>query len=911
MNDQTSGHPGLDTTALAAMAAQSLEVFATVADKARARLSPGGSASGSDVFTQVNTINQQLAAMSLAGLQQQNQEDYRRQCAEPVVARIVVAEDDGTERTFFVSRVSPVVSSIADASLMSYRAPLGRLASLAVGDYETIRTPRGRRGFEILEREAFRPELKGSDWDSRDTRVEIQGRGAFTIQSLRALLGGATAAEAEDFLGRLIAGETAAVNVVEGFRRELLRSMSLRENPILDRFQDEVFRLPLDSRIVLMGPPGSGKTTTLIKRLGQKLDLSLLEQDEEEARTVRASIAGLEGHRTSWLMFSPTDLLKAYVKEAFNQEGIPAPDERIQTWTAFRMELGRDHLRILRSVAGRGVFILRPQMDILQPGAMERPVAWFEAFDAWQRRTFWADLRERAKRLAAQQDGGIRATGQKLERLLATTAAGADPGVRVLLDVGGGLQDQLDEIGKRADGIIRKAVNVVLSRNKGFLDELAAFLARLGDGPDAEQEEAEEADEDEEEEADATAPQPGSAASAFAVYARTIKRAARAQVARRRLRPESRTARVLKWLDVRTPPQAEMEGLGRALEAQGALRRFVNPTRRYLFDLPKRYRTFRRVAEGREAWYRAAPNKPADLGPLEFDIVALAMLRTVRELLAEPRIGDRLDDPRFSFLDDLRDLFESQVLVDEATDFSPVQLACMAALCDPALDSFLACGDFRQRTTRWGSRSRDDLAWVFPDIDLREISITYRHSRRLNDFAREIAQAMGDDGPAPSLPPHIENEGVAPVLGVGLSDPAACADWLAARIDEIESVCSPLPTVAVLAPNEEAVRPLADALSRVLEERNLRAVPCPGGMFVGEEKDIRVFDVRHIKGLEFEAVFFVGLDKLVEEEPDLFDKYLYVGATRAATYLGVTVAGEVLPDEVSALSGSFRERWND
>jgi DNA helicase IV len=115
--------------------------------------------------------------------------------------------------------------------------------------------------------------------------------------------------------------------------------------------------------------------------------------------------------------------------------------------------------------------------------------------------------------------------------------------------------------------------------------------------------------------------------------------------------------------------------------------------------------------------------------------------------------------------------------------------------------------------------------------------------------------------------------------------------------------------VAVLAPSEDAVKPLAEALNRVLEDRNLRAIACPEGRFVGEEKDIRVFDVRHIKGLEFEAVFFVGLDKLVEQEPDLFDKYLYVGATRAATYLGVAVDGASLPAQLQGLSASFALDW--
>ncbi len=56
----------------------------------------------------------------------------------------------------------------------------------------------------------------------------------------------------------------------------------------------------------------------------------------------------------------------------------------------------------------------------------------------------------------------------------------------------------------------------------------------------------------------------------------------------------------------------------------------------------------------------------------------------------------------------------------------------------------------------------------------------------------------------------------------------------------------PLPTVAVVVPSEDEVKPLADALNRVLPEQNLRAVACVGGRFVGEDNEICVFDVRHI-----------------------------------------------------------------
>ncbi|WP_017929323.1 ATP-binding domain-containing protein [Limimaricola hongkongensis] len=89
----------------------------------------------------------------------------------------------------------------------------------------------------------------------------------------------------------------------------------------------------------------------------------------------------------------------------------------------------------------------------------------------------------------------------------------------------------------------------------------------------------------------------------------------------------------------------------------------------------------------------------------------------------------------------------------------------------------------------------------------------------------------------------------------------------------------------------------------------LAAVACKDGKVVGNDRDVRVFNIRHIKGLEFEAVFFTGQDRTIEDHPDLFAKYLYVGATRAATYLGVTFDGEC-PASLTVLNEHFENSWS-
>ena len=246
--------------------------------------------------------------------------------------------------------------------------------------------------------------------------------------------------------------------------------------------------------------------------------------------------------------------------------------------------------------------------------------------------------------------------------------------------------------------------------------------------------------------------------------------------------------------------------------------------------------------------------------------------------------------------------------MDEATDFSPIQLASMAALAHPRLRSFFACGDFNQRLTTWGTRSAADLQWVFADFDIKEITVSYRQSKQLNDLARAMIRAVGGTEQDASLPAHMDSVGVAPALLEHATNAEAIVGWLADRIREIERFVGQLPSTAIFVNTEDDVAPVADALNAALAEHNIQVIACREGQAVGQESNVRVFDIQHIKGLEFEAVFFVGIDQLATLHPALFDKYLYVGTTRAATYLGVTCQG-TLPSAIESLRTHFCQDW--
>ena len=237
---------------------EALAQLESIAETAKGKLYDGRTP-GSDALANINTMTSSSAIQRLDKIGQENRESYQVLVAEPAIARVVVVDEEGEEKTYYICRTTPVSGF---PNLASYRAPVGRLASLAIGTEFTL--PNGTV-VEVLERAQLRPNALAGGWDSRDTVVEAEHFGPFTIESLRALLTEVTGEEVtEDILGQLLAEESVKANIIDGVRRSVITKMGLRDQPILDQYQDEIFRRPIDNRLLILGPPGTGKTTTLI-----------------------------------------------------------------------------------------------------------------------------------------------------------------------------------------------------------------------------------------------------------------------------------------------------------------------------------------------------------------------------------------------------------------------------------------------------------------------------------------------------------------------------------------------------------------------------------------------------------------------------------------------------------------------
>jgi hypothetical protein len=888
---------------------QILDALRTVGQAAQTELSGATRISTDTLVRPTNSmVGPARPETSLGAIKTAVRDELRRLIREPFVARVEVDWDGSGKQTetFYFSRpsVAGLGRALTDAKLVTSRADLGRLAEHEAGDTAIVK---GRAGL-LVNRAVFSPTSRDGVWDALVRIFQAVPQGdvldALKHESLRQVLEKIKRGRLadEDILG-LLEQEAAAVNLERNrLRRKVVDRIALRDQPILDKFQGEVFRLPLDRQVLLFGPPGSGKTTTLIKRLAQKRTASVVTEDEEDLMSdyIRDNLF----RRNGWAMFSPTELLKKYLGEAFNQEGVPDADN-VRTWEKERHDLARNVFGILRS-ASSGRFQLESNSGLLVDASSQGIAQLHDNFSSYAETNL-------LKRLNAALDGLAGSEDEMVDRAISNFRRNLEGRQRLeirdvlrLFDETEALQSEVKRIGDHVSEDLKKIFNKLLNANRSLLDEIVAAL------PAIKALEIEEPEEEGDETAELAPARSNARLEASNLLLNALRGWARV-VADGRRSIGGQSGRVIELVGNRMPTESEFVDVGTSIVTRSQLRTLVQAPRTFVLGLPLLYGRFRRqsVRDGRHFAAREATttflarNK---ITPDEVDVVILVMLRHARALL-QYSPGRRLENvtPQ-DWLEQIKNRYFMQVFVDEATDLSAVQLACMIELSNPRLRSWFACGDLRQRITSNGIRNRSEIDWLNRitgvQIDIKEIEIGYRQSQRLRDLADALS-TLDEDGAVVTKPPRGEEEAdVWPLLGEGLSG-ESLAEWLAERICEVEGAIGRLPSIAVFVDGDDLIDPLVVAARRILERHNIPIVGCKEGRIVGDTSEVRVFDVQHIKGLEFEAVFFVGIDGLAWRIPDLFQRFFYVGATRAATYLGVTCE-EGLPARIEAVRPHFR-----
>ncbi len=331
--------------------------------------------------------------------------------------------------------------------------------------------------------------------------------------------------------------------------------------------------------------------------------------------------------------------------------------------------------------------------------------------------------------------------------------------------------------------------------------------------------------------------------------------------------------------------------------------------------IPALYDKFRKDSALRAEFYREGELLEKGIKEMRIDQQEMSMLLYVslRWVRATWNYFDSDDEKNRTVTGGPSYLIQDQkliVAIDEASDFSAVELAAMSLLADPIKSSISLSGDLMQRLTSTGLRSWAELEALGIEAPRFELRRAYRQTDRLTRLAGKLYSTFSGDSQAPSESINpADNDPV--VLVKKTPDAEQTASWVAQRIKEIFDLSGGrLPSIGVLLPSESDVAPFTKLLKDELFDSAIDVEASLSGQSLGTTSKVRVFCVDHIKGLEFESVFFCDIDVMAEKQGDLIDKFVYVGLSRARSFLGMTFRN-AFPEKLNSIKNDldFSERF--
>jgi hypothetical protein len=706
----------------------------------------------------------------------------------PTFMRVDLEDIDGNYCfSLYVTPVAPPTGlndwRLKKLDFVSYRSEVGIVAELPCGsDFEL----QGNE-YYIAKKVHFIPKRMQADWDCKNVEIYTEDE-KLNFDSFRMLLEETKeqGIDVEAYLKQVQEAAQSKDGKVKSLTRNIRLTMSLRSQASLDEYQGKIFRLPINSQRIILGPPGTGKTTTLIKRLGQKLDSSgsaFLEPELKLLTTLGKDSKGFN----NWIMFTPSKLLQSYLLKAFNQEGIAIRDN-IKTWD-YSHVIARQSLGILNSNHNKGGLSLEKKNEFVNQKVIDDPRAWYSSFTQYLEHTLNAELVRGLKNLESFQQPQEVELVSKLKKVI-ESESDIWGKYQQLFDLENQLKKLIDKEKAVSDKIIQEERNLLINKNPQILDELARFLTTLNTATDDEDEE-----EDEDEAYDEDDLEIGEAVTRDArlkaqkAYERFIKKIARHGYLKKSLPKNGKDIKIKQWLDNKLPTDTRLLTLGRSISLQNGLRHNLNCWKKLYKKPIGIYKKYRR--EQAYQHFYSSLLEARKCSQTELDLILLVTLRNIKRLLKEGYINRSIDEVRFQELKSLRDgLLKDQVMVDEATDFSVLQLACMEAMTTPLLNSFFACGDFNQRLTNQGIKQIDLLKWISPKLETVRINTIYRQSPKLNKFTHAVLDLMDDkdDKAKSELPKFVDFDGLSPVLGEYLESVEDTAEWITERINEIETL---------------------------------------------------------------------------------------------------------------------------
>jgi len=679
-------------------------------------------------------------------------------------------------------------------------------------------------------------------------------------------------------------------------------TQSIRQNFMLDPTQNKIKRHKLfNGPLVINGGPGTGKTTLLIHKIQYMLDPDVEQDINLIAKVSKEQWAVIRNQKTGWLFFSPTDLLKKYLEDAMTSEGLSANNDTVKTWQQFRNTL-KTSLGLFNPDKSRPFLAFNDNTLLLKLSA-EEAKRLLEDFTATLLMQIIKKIEKLQKLKITSLDWGkkgleIRSSlgaiqsNTSLDRIILIFKSLHESHKELRLEIDKKYKEQVDAI---ASVIQRKLTEEDLKLFRELLAE--ARVKRNGKATDQdideeENEELEEAFEDEE----------TLEGKLKLDINRTIKRVVRNLA----LATLDSSANKSKDKDVLIIIRNYIDSANiNELAPLSLFERYFKPMLKgadnvILSLIPRTYKTLRRTSFKDYEWMKAeikerinaiidAEPKNTRLHDDELDLVIWFVLKFAREFyINSPDLFRTSNHP---YLITYGQEMKGVVAVDEATDFSITQLACMYNLSLPNLNTFILAGDMMQQMNLSGIDNWREIETLLPEVEVNDLSVSYRQTKRLLDIA--IALHKSRFGNVPQFRASEPENALdpAPLVYTSTSFENKIT-WIANRIVELYQIYDyVIPNIALFVKDNAAIQAYADALNNhtTLNDYGIIVKACIGEGEIMSSEYVRVFNINLIKGMEFETVFFIDVDGYEDTSMKILDKLIYVGVSRATYYLAITL----------------------
>jgi len=782
-------------------------------------------------------------------------------------------------------------------------------------------TPKGEIEIEIFNRASYNPIIYDGEY-ATDILIKLAGDNkTHSFQNISKILSlqieidtekekleHATNQEAQQLIQRIADKEAKMKTYLDKAQGFIRKYAELRYQPILDPIQESIKRSKIfDGSLIINGGPGTGKTTSLIQRIKFLISPSI-----EEYTTLNQSQKDiLFDQRTSWIFYSPNELLALFLRNSMQMEELTADTERVKVWGSHKNELVKAYklvdtatkrpFLIYNKLQGKSLFVNKP-MNI------QEIVSGINKF--------YLDFQKDKLNKVSEIDVSRfkwKNTGLSIQKYLndKKNVKNIDDLIRLFLNLNETYEDETDNIAEEYSSLIKQVagrIQVLITKDAARTTALADILYQWKNSSQV----TEEDDDDDDTEIELEDFEEKEEQTVFdferELFAK-LKSLCRKQALKKfdKNSKFSKRDRELLKLIPEVEQQNEYDQIGQTAFFKKFFERIIKGVlANVLREIPMTYKKHRREQ-------LITKNKNWDLQILDelvmndknsrihSDEQALLLLFTNSVCYSLSKGFQRqFNSINHPYLNAFKTNYKPVIGIDEATDFSIIDLLAINSFRHPQLSSVTLSGDIMQRMTNDGLTSWEDFSNVVSGTERKDLEVSYRQSPTLLSLAQSIYEKS--TGNKANYKSYIEKDAAEPKPLIIVSDDEdAKLNWIAERIIEIyKAYGDSIPSIAIFLPNENQLEGFANKLGNLdtLSDVGILVKACRNGEVLGDKNTVRIFSIDKIKGLEFEAVFFHNLDEMQNQDlsSDLLLKYLYVGLSRATFYLGLTVSEELNND---------------